>query len=121
MAPCFFALFIMRRCYGIRVLWSKPSFQLSTFNFQLSTSVPVPFCADRVKNEQGNEVTVLSPYRHPLVTSHPIESQWNKRKGDEVTVIKQHPHTLLLLFPPGDRTPTCLHLRKRLYDSTDIW
>ena len=31
-------------------------------------------------------MTVLSPYRHPLVTSHPIESQRNKWKGDGVTV-----------------------------------
>ena len=50
-------------------------------------------------------MTVLSPYRHPIVTSHPIESQHNKRKGDEVTVIKQHPHTLLLLHLPETARP----------------
>ena len=42
-------------------------------------------------------MTVLSPYRHPTVTSHPIESQCNKSKGDGVTVINQHSHTLLLI------------------------
>ena len=38
-------------------------------------------------------VTVLSPYCHPAVTSHPVESQCNKRKGDGVTVINQHSYT----------------------------
>ena len=33
----------------------------------------------------NNEVTVLSPSRHPLVTSHPAESQCNKREWWRVT------------------------------------
>ena len=42
-------------------------------------------------------MTVPSPYPycHPAVTSHPVESQCNKRKGDGVTVINQHSHTSL--------------------------
>ena len=78
MAPCFFfihnALLLWNSCPMVEAVFSIFNFQLSIFNFQLSISVPVPFCADRVKNEQGNEVTVLSPYPHPLVTLHPIES-----------------------------------------------
>ena len=36
-------------------------------------------------NWGGCRVTVPSPSRHPLITSHPVESQCNKWKGDEVT------------------------------------
>ena len=32
-------------------------------------------------------MTVLSPYCHPFITLHPVESQCNMRKGDGVTVI----------------------------------
>ena len=52
------------------------------------------------QKKQGNGVTVLSPYRHPLVTTHQVESQCNKRKGDGVTVIMQLPCKLLLLYLP---------------------
>ena len=43
-------------------------------------------------------MTVLSPYRHPPVTSHPVESQYNKQEGEEVTEIKQQPYAFLLLI-----------------------